>query len=590
MASARARRMVATWVLPIAFLVLATLYSVVVPPWETPDEPGHFRYVEFLRRTASLPVQDGQIPAHQPPLYYALAALAILPADLSDTSGALRPNPRFVWAGNGGTEINAARHTTAETFPFRGHSLALHLARLVSVVLGAATVALVVVTAREIFPEQGHYWLLAGAAAAFNTQFIFLSGAINNDAMAALAGAGAIRATLHAWRGQARGRTWLTIGIWLAACFLAKTTALGILLASTLVLLVSLGSCRTLSQASARCGAFAAPLIVVVGFWFGRNQVLYGEPTGSTIYRSFWTQNLATGPLAVDHLDDIVWTQFRSFWGLFGWMNLPAPGWYYAGLAVAALCATIGVCDLLARPEAHTTGGRGTRAAIAIALLFVAAQEAFVLWLIGECGGSCHQGRYLFPAILAVALLLGSGIGRVLERLNARSRAVSIVFTCTLGVAALAMPFGLIGPAYSGPPEAKSTLLSVDRRPSVRIGEAFELAAYEIEVAPTRDRATIRLFWRARQVPDLDYSAFLHLVDGTGRLVAQRDRAPGVDRDYPPTSWAVGDIVRDERVIELPADFPTGGFHWRLGLYDWRTGVRLPVLDGSRRDFVELIP
>jgi hypothetical protein len=134
------------WSLPLAFGLLAALYGVITPAWEAPDEVAHFAYVKQLLVERSPPVQQVGVlgVAHHPPLYYLLAAAAAAPADLSDPSGAFRPNPRFVWAGQGGRDVNAARHTTAETFPYAGHALALHLGRLVSALLGALTVALVI--------------------------------------------------------------------------------------------------------------------------------------------------------------------------------------------------------------------------------------------------------------------------------------------------------------------------------------------------------------------------------------------------------------------------------------------------------------
>src|ERR671931_307363 len=89
-------------VLPLAFALVAGAYSVVVPPWEAPDEPAHFDYVAHLLSDRELPRMvggTGPTEAHQPPLYYLLAAAAASPAGLGDGAGAFQPNPRFIWAG-----------------------------------------------------------------------------------------------------------------------------------------------------------------------------------------------------------------------------------------------------------------------------------------------------------------------------------------------------------------------------------------------------------------------------------------------------------------------------------------------------------
>src|SRR5215470_5028742 len=90
--------------LPVAFVLVAGYFSVRVPPWEAPDEPAHFVYVAHLLDAGDLPrmvAGGGPTEAHQPPLYYLLAAALMAPIDRADQSGAFEPNPRFIWAAQG---------------------------------------------------------------------------------------------------------------------------------------------------------------------------------------------------------------------------------------------------------------------------------------------------------------------------------------------------------------------------------------------------------------------------------------------------------------------------------------------------------
>ena len=52
-------------IIVLAFVALATLYSVVTPLGEGPDEPGHARYMFFLAREGRLPVQQKKNVADQ---------------------------------------------------------------------------------------------------------------------------------------------------------------------------------------------------------------------------------------------------------------------------------------------------------------------------------------------------------------------------------------------------------------------------------------------------------------------------------------------------------------------------------------------
>jgi hypothetical protein len=85
------------------------------------------------------------------------------------------------------------------------------------------------------------------------------------------------------------------------------------------------------------------------------------------------------------------------------------------------------------------------------------------------------------------------------------------------------------------------------------------------------------LYWQALAKPDFDYSAFVHLIDGQGRIVAQEDQGPGAAAGYPPTSWLIGDIVADQHVLDLPSQLPPGSYRLRVGVYNWATGQQLPV-------------
>jgi hypothetical protein len=70
---------------------------------------------------------------------------------------------------------------------------------------------------------------------------------------------------------------------------------------------------------------------------------------------------------------------------------------------------------------------------------------------------------------------------------------------------------------------------------------------------------------------------FVHLIDGQGRIVAQKDQGPGASASYPPTSWLAGDIVADEHVLDVPAQTPPSTYRLRVGVYNWATGQQLPV-------------
>lgn len=276
----------------LTFEILASIYSLTVPSFEAPDEIGHFRYIVHIITTRTLPIQqlDKRGEDHQPPLYYVIAAIAALPADLTDQTGSLnilRPNPHFIWTG-GGYDVNVRLHNSAETFPYQGHALALRLARGISILMGTVTVGLTMMIGWKVFPDCPSIGLLAAALVAFNPQFLFISGVINNDNLVILATTGACWQILRAVEQPERWWQWLCVGVWVAVAILAKLNglAIGVVVVPALVLGLLYVFQQWPSELFVRNAlAFILPVILITGWWFVRNLMLYGDLWGWIMYR-----------------------------------------------------------------------------------------------------------------------------------------------------------------------------------------------------------------------------------------------------------------------------------------------------------------
>ncbi|HZR00985.1 MAG TPA: glycosyltransferase family 39 protein [Chloroflexota bacterium] len=107
----------------------------------------------------------------------------------------------------------------------------------------------------------------------------------------------------------------------------------------------------------------------------------------------------------------------------------------------------------------------------------------------------------------------------------------------------------------------------------VRFGEGIRLRGYTWSRAP----AALTLQWESLHDTDTSFAVFVHLLDSTGTIVAQSDGPPSAGRQ-PTDGWAPGDVVDDRR--ELSA--PPGRYRVEVGLYDPRTGTRLPATEAGR--------
>jgi hypothetical protein len=115
---------------------------------------------------------------------------------------------------------------------------------------------------------------------------------------------------------------------------------------------------------------------------------------------------------------------------------------------------------------------------------------------------------------------------------------------------------------------------------AVPLGRRILLTGWAVDAAEARPGATLRVALDLRPLESIpeDAAAFVHLVDGGGRLRAQSDSVP-VEGGLPTLRWAPGRPVRDTRRLRLPADLAPGTYQLRAGMYVMATGAHLPVLD-----------
>jgi len=125
-------------------------------------------------------------------------------------------------------------------------------------------------------------------------------------------------------------------------------------------------------------------------------------------------------------------------------------------------------------------------------------------------------------------------------------------------------------PSDAGPEHP--LLISLDGR--------FRFLGYDLRArtAAPGDRVPLVLYWQATEPVTDDLSLFVHFLGPTGDLVWQED-GPAVHGTRPTWTWNPGEVIADPHTLILPADLPDGEYRLTTGLYDWRTGRRLPTVD-----------
>jgi hypothetical protein len=122
-------------------------------------------------------------------------------------------------------------------------------------------------------------------------------------------------------------------------------------------------------------------------------------------------------------------------------------------------------------------------------------------------------------------------------------------------------------------------------RPNATFGDQLGLAGYRSELQG--DRLALTLYWQALVPPAADYTVFVHVLDGNGKIVAQYDGQP-LGGDLPTRAWPPGYTVVDAISIPIPPALAPGTYRLAVGLYDAATGTRLSLSGGAAGDAVSL--
>jgi 4-amino-4-deoxy-L-arabinose transferase-like glycosyltransferase len=88
----------------------------------------------------------------------------------------------------------------------------------------------------------------------------------------------------------------------------------------------------------------------------------------------------------------------------------------------------------------------------------------------------------------------------------------------------------------------------------------------------------LTLYWQAEKPTSEPVSAFIHLLDEDGEIVAQTDQWPG---GLPSSVWSAGQVIVDEHALAIPSDLAPGDYRVATGLYTAADGTRLHAFDSA---------
>ena len=117
---------------------------------------------------------------------------------------------------------------------------------------------------------------------------------------------------------------------------------------------------------------------------------------------------------------------------------------------------------------------------------------------------------------------------------------------------------------------------------NAKVGGEITLAGFQLDQRNARagDVLTLTLDWQADQPPAARYKVFVHLLNASGQVVAQRDGEPVADTRIT-TTWKPGESIEDNYGIFIDAGMPPGTYQIEVGMYRADDGSRLPITSSS---------
>ncbi len=323
----------------LLFGMFLFLWAVIQPFNVSPDEPMRYRICQYLYENHTLPPHGGDPSIRDAAWGYSYAFFPILPQT-----------------------VGAFFMTVASWFSKDAFVL-LMAARMVSVASGVVTAWFSLRIGEKLWGRTALKWLFT-VLVTMLPQFVFLCSYVNSDSFAVMATSVIIYSWLLGMESGWSYRNCITMAIGIILCAMCYYDAYGVILASILVVCVSLlrqwKDRRKRLELIKKVLLIAGLVLLGIAWWFIRNAVLYqgdflGLATSEEYSQQFAADNLKPsnrylpyheGASLWDMLLSWGWIKVAgiSFIGCFGYVSIPLKIWMYviyAAVIVIGVGATL---------------------------------------------------------------------------------------------------------------------------------------------------------------------------------------------------------------------------------------------------------
>jgi len=430
----------AAWICALVATINAVAWSIVTPPFQAPDEPSHFAYVQHLAETGHLPSSSKEVfaPAeavaledlHQAEVRFSQEnpTISTLAQQRLLERGLALPLSRSTPGDAGLAASQPPLYYALETVPYElgtGGSVLdrLELMRLLSALMGGACALLTFLFLREALPAAPWAWTVGGLSVALMPSLGTMSGAVSPDALLAPIATALFYLLARGFRRGLSAAVAVALGATIAAGCLAKLTFLALLPGAIFGCAVLVWrAARAGRLPSARSLTLAGGVAVLPAAAYGLRDASAAQPSANVVSGAFALHGQHTIGGALSYMwqlylprlpgmdatfhginGSLLW--FEALVGQYGWIETTFPWWVVRiAFVPAALLGLLCVCALVAnrgslwarRLELASYG------AISLGLLVAIGLDEYLHGAQGEY----LQLRYLLPLVA----LAGAGL------------------------------------------------------------------------------------------------------------------------------------------------------------------------------------
>ncbi|MEN8097986.1 MAG: glycosyltransferase family 39 protein [Chloroflexota bacterium] len=390
------------------YLLVGTLYAVETPEWQVPDEPAHYNYVRQIA--------EGDLPEIELGDYDQQRLEALLDNDFP-------PDQSIQWIEYEDHQPPLYYLISSPMYMLSGGSLIAQ--RVFSLVVGAITILFAYLLLVELFPNRPLILAFALGLVSLIPQHVAMMAGVNNDSLAEVIVVASLYLAMRLIRSESPPSPFVYCLV-LTMAFLTKVQSFVVAPVFLAAIITRyLQNSHTRKWLTKWLLYVFGISIMIAALWWARNIATYG---GTDLLGLGKHDVVVTGQPTTEYwirtyglsstLERFATFTFQSFWGMFGWMAVPMSPRVYQVLAIAS-SVILSATALWFLDEVRSKRlFRGENALIWLLLLSLAITSAGYLWW--NISYVQHQGRYLYPALVPIAVFVGIGFESLFEMRTAK--------------------------------------------------------------------------------------------------------------------------------------------------------------------------